>query len=37
LAGDVCAILRVHGFLEQWGLSNYQVQTPIFKSILTVD
>ena len=26
LAGDVCAILRVHGFLEQWGLINYQVQ-----------
>jgi SWI/SNF related-matrix-associated actin-dependent regulator of chromatin subfamily C len=25
LAGDVCAILRVHGFLEQWGLINYQV------------
>lgn len=27
LAGDVCAILRVHGFLEQWGLINYQVLT----------
>lgn len=26
LAGDVCAIMRVHGFLEQWGLINYQVQ-----------
>jgi SWI/SNF related-matrix-associated actin-dependent regulator of chromatin subfamily C len=25
LAGDVCAIMRVHGFLEQWGLVNYQV------------
>ena len=25
LAGDVCAIMRVHGFLEQWGLINYQV------------
>ncbi|KDQ16737.1 hypothetical protein BOTBODRAFT_129640, partial [Botryobasidium botryosum FD-172 SS1] len=25
LAGDVCAILRVHAFLEQWGLINYQV------------
>jgi len=24
LAGDVCAIMRVHGFLEQWGLINYQ-------------
>lgn len=27
LAGDVCAIMRVHGFLEQWGLINYQVRT----------
>lgn len=25
LAGDVCAIMRVHLFLEQWGLINYQV------------
>eukprot|EP00051_Salpingoeca_urceolata_P001929 m.45282 g.45282 ORF g.45282 m.45282 type:complete len:848 (+) comp11769_c0_seq2:337-2880(+) len=25
LAGDVGAIVRVHGFLEQWGLINYQV------------
>ncbi|KAK2174317.1 hypothetical protein NP493_811g01012 [Ridgeia piscesae] len=25
LAGDVCAIVRVHAFLEQWGLVNYQV------------
>jgi len=25
LAGDVCAITRVHAFLEQWGLLNYQV------------
>ncbi|KAI9205928.1 SWIRM domain-containing protein [Polychytrium aggregatum] len=24
LAGDVCAIIRVHAFLEQWGLINYQ-------------
>lgn len=28
LAGDVCAIMRVHAFLEQWGLINYQVHTP---------
>lgn len=28
LAGDVCAIMRVHAFLEQWGLINYQVGTP---------
>ena len=25
LAGDVCSIMRVHAFLEQWGLVNYQV------------
>lgn len=25
LAGDVCAVIRVHAFLEQWGLINYQV------------
>lgn len=25
LAGDVCSIMRVHAFLEQWGLINYQV------------
>lgn len=27
LAGDVCGIMRVHAFLEQWGLINYQVCT----------
>lgn len=32
LAGDVCAIMRVHAFLEQWGLINYQVR---FKSLLS--
>ena len=26
LAGDVCAVVRVHAFLEQWGLINYQVR-----------
>merc|ERR1711997_423749 len=26
LAGDVCSIMRVHAFLEQWGLVNYQVE-----------
>merc|ERR1712096_202507 len=25
LAGDVCAVMRCHAFLEQWGLINYQV------------
>lgn len=29
LAGDVCAIMRVHAFLEQWGLINYQVDPRI--------
>ena len=26
LAGDVGSVLRVHGFLEQWGLVNYQLE-----------
>lgn len=26
LTGDVNAIMRVHAFLEQWGLINYQVR-----------
>lgn len=26
LAGDVCSILRVHAFLEHWGLINYGVE-----------
>jgi SWI/SNF related-matrix-associated actin-dependent regulator of chromatin subfamily C len=30
LAGDVCAIMRVHAFLEQWGLINYQVRANQF-------
>ena len=25
LAGDVCAIIRVHAFLEHWGLINFTV------------
>ena len=25
LSGDVCAILRVHAFLEKWGLINFTV------------
>ena len=47
LAGDVCAIMRVHAFLEQWGLINYQVGSveylvkpfpnPIFRLILILD
>jgi SWI/SNF related-matrix-associated actin-dependent regulator of chromatin subfamily C len=37
LAGDVCAIMRVHAFLEQWGLINYQVwsKTLVLDVILT--
>ncbi|CAI5451379.1 unnamed protein product [Caenorhabditis angaria] len=27
LAGDVCSIVRLHSFLEQWGLINYQVDS----------
>lgn len=30
LAGDVCAIMRVHAFLEQWGIINYQVSSIYF-------
>ena len=30
LTGDVCSILRVHAFLEQWGLINYQVNFCVF-------
>ncbi|KAI9793808.1 MAG: hypothetical protein M1833_000531 [Piccolia ochrophora] len=29
LAGDVCCIMRVHAFLEQWGLINYQVDAEV--------
>ncbi|CAO3594037.1 unnamed protein product [Absidia cylindrospora] len=25
LTGDVCAMIRIHGFLEKWGLINYQI------------
>ncbi|CAO3638639.1 unnamed protein product [Cunninghamella blakesleeana] len=25
IPGDVCATIRVHGFLEKWGLINYQI------------
>ena len=26
MAGDVGAIMRIHGFLEQWGVINYHVE-----------
>lgn len=29
LAGDVSSIMKVHAFLEQWGLINYQVMEDI--------
>jgi SWI/SNF related-matrix-associated actin-dependent regulator of chromatin subfamily C len=35
LAGDVCAIMRVHAFLEQWGLVNYQVRLECIWGIFT--
>ena len=37
LAGDVCAIMRVHAFLEQWGIINYQVRrrSPTVECVLT--
>ncbi|ESN93812.1 hypothetical protein HELRODRAFT_193880 [Helobdella robusta] len=34
LAGDVCAVIRVHAFLEQWGLINYQVDVDIKPNIM---
>ncbi|MCJ1250498.1 SWI SNF, matrix associated, actin dependent regulator of chromatin, sub c, member 2 [Trapelia coarctata] len=34
LAGDVCAIMRVHAFLEQWGLINYQVDPDARPSVI---
>ncbi len=36
LAGDVCAIMRVHAFLEQWGLINYQVNTLAMSAICSL-
>lgn len=32
LAGDVCAIMRVHALLEQWGLINYQVRPSVMRA-----
>lgn len=34
LAGDVCAIMRVHAFVEQWGLINYQVYLAHFQLLM---
>lgn len=30
IPGDVCATIRVHAFLEKWGLINYQVNQHIY-------
>ncbi len=35
LAGDVCSIMRVHAFVEQWGLINYQVSTRMARDVAT--
>lgn len=37
LAGDVCAIMRVHAFLEQWGLINYQVDLEDSSFLIVAD
>ena len=37
LSGDACAIVRVHAFLEKWGLINFNVQPelkPVHRSLL---
>lgn len=34
LAGDVCAVMRVHAFLEQWGLINYYVDPDTRPSVM---
>ncbi|KAJ3064644.1 hypothetical protein HDU98_011963 [Podochytrium sp. JEL0797] len=34
LAGDVCSIMRVHSFLEQWGLINFQVDADSRPSLM---
>jgi SWI/SNF related-matrix-associated actin-dependent regulator of chromatin subfamily C len=31
LAGDVGSIVRVHAFLEQWGLINFQVFSSLYR------
>jgi SWI/SNF related-matrix-associated actin-dependent regulator of chromatin subfamily C len=36
LAGDVCSIMRIHAFLEQWGLINYQVRASVILSLVIV-
>jgi SWI/SNF related-matrix-associated actin-dependent regulator of chromatin subfamily C len=26
LPGDICSVIRLHGFLEHWGLINFHVE-----------
>ena len=33
LAGDACAIIRIHKFLEKWGLINYIHRKPSNKLV----
>jgi len=33
LAGDVCSIMRVHSFLEHWGLINFQVSPDVYSPL----
>lgn len=33
LAGDACAIIRIHKFLEKWGLINYIHKKPSSKML----
>ena len=34
LAGDVCAILRIHSFLEHWGLINFNIDPALHSNNL---
>lgn len=34
IAGDVASIIRIHSFLEQWGLINYQIDPKTKPSLL---
>ena len=31
LAGDACAIMRIHGFLEHWGIINFNIDPANYK------
>ncbi|KAI3413864.1 hypothetical protein GPALN_011339 [Globodera pallida] len=36
LSGDVCSIIRIHEFLQKWGLINYQVDSESRPAPITV-